>query len=61
MVIKFPIFPKFKKIQIVRQEGEGGGAIKKIVDFSTFCDIFCLGPFPKKGYEDYLGCLGPAN
>ena len=39
--IKIQIFPKFKKVQIVR-----GERVKKIVDFFTFCDIFSMGLFP---------------
>ena len=42
-VIKFQILPKFKEVQIIL--GEGG--VKKIVDFSTFWDIFYLGLSPK--------------
>ena len=36
-VVKFQIFPKFKKVQIILGEGRGG--VKKIVDFSTIWDI----------------------
>ena len=36
-VIKFPMFSKFKKVQILE---EGGGGSRKIVTVSTFCDIF---------------------
>ena len=32
-------FPEFKKVQNIR---EGGGGVKKIMDFSTFWDIFDL-------------------
>ena len=35
-VVKFQIFPKFKKVQIIL--GEGGG-VKKIVDFSHFWGV----------------------
>ena len=33
VVIKFPIFPKFKKVQIIL----GGG---ELMDFPTFCDTY---------------------
>ena len=36
-VVKFQIFPKFKKVQIIL--GEGGG-VKKIVDFFHFLGLF---------------------
>ena len=36
-VIKFLLFPKFKKVQNIL--GEGGGS-SKLWTFSTFCDIF---------------------
>ena len=41
-VIKFPIFPKFKKLQIIRCEGGS----RKLWTFSHFWDIFSLHGFP---------------
>ena len=37
-VIENQIFPKFKIVHIIL----GGGGVKKIMDFSTICDIFFL-------------------
>ena len=43
VVVKFPIFPNFKKVQNIL--GEWGS--RKLWTFSTFCDIFLFECFPK--------------